>query len=212
MRTGRMHGWEKIVRGIKAGPDFGIHGTQYEKMRNILWENKQNKESGDKLLGGAQGHRFTVDQESRNVGDETFYTRLVASVGIALCYSKCYGDLDKGNYVFNNSPSILLGIDGERNGFFSENDNRRRGLFMAPWIHNGCSQIETFPIGHDFISNNDLVGLSLDKKECEEINSRWKEYSRGKILLGVDMVAQYLVQRECIERMIRKIYHEVRKY
>jgi len=214
MKTGRMHGWEKIVRGMKAGPDFGIHGATYENLQSILAENRRNKESGEPYLYDTFGHRFTINDKTKSIDDEEFYKCLVASVGSALCYSKCYGERliqPDGNIKFTDFPCLLIGIDVKGKCLLDAENTRFD--FMAPWIKKGNGEdIKSFDIGHDFYGGLEMAGLTLGQNETDKINDRWKDFSRGKQFLGGGLVAAFFAQRECIERMIRKIYCEMRKY
>ena len=73
--------WEKIVREIKAGPHFGIHGTRRENLSSIL----------ESQTSSVSCHYFVVGENEKKLPDNEFYERLGASLDWALKYSSGFG-------------------------------------------------------------------------------------------------------------------------
>lgn len=100
MQLPKIRNYKNIVKLLKKGPDFGIHGAKYKNLDAIFKENWV-----------IPGHYFAVDSEAKSFPDKEFYERLCASVQVAFAFSNPEGAMKNEYYTFKNPPCILLGID-----------------------------------------------------------------------------------------------------
>ena len=188
--------WEKIVRDIKAGPHFGIHGTRRENLSSIL----------ESQTSSVSCHYFVVGENEKKLPDNEFYERLGASLDWALKYSSGFGitgDMAK----FTGLPSILLGI--AKGDFWIFNNSHPDTSVYS--VYGGC---RTCPVEHDFYGIPELlrlVGVVIEEPEIKRINQKLKRYSDG---LGVALLKEisnaYFVQGEIIKSFIGKIHERLK--
>ena len=189
--------WEKIVRDIKAGPHFGIHGTRRENLSSIL----------ESQTSSVSCHYFVVGENEKKLPDNEFYERLLASLEVTLRFSS--GLKITGNMAeFTGLPSILLGI---AKGYFGRFNNSNPDTSVCSFYG---KKRKTFPVEHDFYGIPELlrlVGVVIEEPEIKRINQKLKRYSDG---LGVvqwkEISNAYFVQGEIIKSFIGKIHERLK--
>ena len=200
----RVKGYRNIVRTLKSGPNFGIHGTSHENLRDIL-------NSSDRAV---YAHYFGVDANARKIPDIEFYERLWASIDVALCHSSGYNGVIRDNRAeFHGDPCLLLGIeknlpDSAPLIINPEEDSAR---VTVMYVDRRGSPVKTFGLGHDFYYRGfvDLEGLTIEKADKRRINGKLMECYRGQDFarsVAPSMNLALTVRRELIMSMIRKIH------
>ncbi|MEK6848459.1 MAG: hypothetical protein AABX65_02405 [Nanoarchaeota archaeon] len=202
MKTGLMKNWEKIVRNLKAGPDFAIHGTRYQNLEGMLEQNRRG------LV--VYGHNFSVGKKEKRLPDNGFYNRLVASTGIAIGHStfskggmKTYNfDDTLGRYVFEEPIALIIGVADEKYKEFNVPEDKSIEGYV-PWLD---IVPDTFPIGHDFVNCNlTSCELYLDELDAisEKVNRDLIKIEKDKIIMGMSIVRAIICYRYITESMIR---------
>lgn len=197
----RVRNHDEVIRTLKQGPSFGIHGATFKNSWKIL-----NK--GSMRI---PCHYFAADEKQRELDDNEFYERLWASVERAIGYS-CNREI-KDNFLYQLKlsclPCTLLGVDKSNTGMINGTDDPESSRYGHKY--------RTFGIGHDFAKDIlDVHYLIIPGEEIETINKRLSRFCKnkeahGKKIYG-NMIFGYLIQRELVTRMINKIYNVMKRY
>jgi len=197
--------WREIVRTLKEGPDFGIHITDFWKMKKIIRDVDSNR------TGYARGHYFAVRGREKSWSDNYFYGSLWSSIDTASEFSFSYTPNDEvGQVSFTENPSLLLGIEENESGFLTTYFGNGNHPFWSRYGFN------TFPIGHDFILKPGVLrleGVTLGDKELDRISQRVIEYTermkKNSLPLGMNISRSLLVKREVTRGLIKKVKEKI---
>lgn len=194
MNRYREKNWREIVGDLKDGPNFGIHGTKYKNLINILVE-KQNF---------TYAHYFIVGEKQKSLPNEEFYEKLFGSLSVVCGHSFDCEFYDE-RVKFSSSPSILLGVEKEIATL-----HEKKGERSTPY---GKGRT-TFPVGHDFILDFvNLEGIVLGGLELENINKKFlKFHDKIKKDLYWKIPARYFVEKEVIKELIKRIHQRLISY
>lgn len=192
MDVKKVPNWRNLVRILKEGPDFGIHGTKFEKAQKILLD-------GDTWV---LAHYFCVGENQKKLPDVEFYEKLWASIGIAYHFSECM-DVNKKELTFIRNPCLVLGINRNEDRCSLED----RSL---PGASVYGSKGETFPIGHDFykFAGIEVKSIYIDDSGIGDIQRKLAQYSaKPKVYscLYPDISHAYFVEREIIGRFVKTL-------
>lgn len=204
MKTYKEKNWREIVRDLKAGPHFGIHGAKRENLLKMLELNNSY----------TMGHYFVVGEHEKSFPDSKFYDRLWASLDVVYPYS-CIYQLEEDRAIFTGLPSILLGVEeGNSHIILTENEPAQSPFNNTHYGKTGL----TFRVGHDFLvapGKLRLEGIMVDESELELINrklARHTERMEGKYgrYLGFRIEQAYFVEREIIRSLVKKIHKRLK--
>ena len=76
---------ERIIKTLKEGPDFGIHGTRVSNLAEIM--------RGYRCGRNVVGHYFGADERARALPDDEFYRRLKARLEMPFCVALLTWDI-----------------------------------------------------------------------------------------------------------------------
>ena len=196
----KVKNWHEIVRALKLGHDFGIHGARHENLAGII----EDSQKGMVVIG----HYFAVGEREKELNDNEFYQRLWASIDVALGFSTRY-DIKENKAVFDGLPSIVLGI---HNHIYSRGiiTNDSGNITISSYDDGNGNSMRAFPIRHDFIPELFSVRcLEIQESEIEKINSGLEKFCAKR---DFDTISKtYFVSRELIKRMVLKIYRELKQ-
>lgn len=177
----------QMIRALKEGPDFGIHGT-----RRSFWYGGPCESARERLLG----HYFSYEGDERAESEEVFASRLRASISCAMYFSApkqtSLYKIENGKAVFSSTPFLIMAVDSEDAGRIRGDTDRRFGTL---------DDRETFKVGHDPVYV-DLYPLSIRPPEIGIINAKLKEKTFD------NMARSYFVLEELTSRFIRKMFYE----
>jgi hypothetical protein len=196
----RLENFDEVVRILKQGPDFGLHGAEAKNIGAML-ENK-----GLNVMG----HYFSTKGE-KETDDETFYGKLAASVDTAMNQSASQNfifEIQGHNAIFLSWPCIILGVDGRRQGWIRPSQNE-------PITSDYGKARKTFGISHDMSTDLDFHVLVINGEELKDINKelgKFCEENRLTPTLYKGVPEAHFVQDNLVKRMIRKIYEVMKGY
>lgn len=194
----RVRNHDEVIRTLKQGPSFGIHGVTFKNSWKIL-----NKRSMH-----IPCHYFAADKKQRGLDDNEFYERLWASVERVIGYS-CSREIEENQVKFSSLPCTLLGVDKLNIGMINGTEDPESSRYGHKY--------RTFGIGHDFSKDIlDVHYLIISCKEIDTINKVLSKFCKdkeahGKKIYG-SMIFGYLIQRELVTKTINKIYNVMKRY
>jgi hypothetical protein len=193
----------KVVKALKLGPDFGIHGIMHKNLAGV----REDCRRGEIV----RGHYFAVGKLEKELPDNDFYRRLWASIDVALGYSN-HPDI-KGNEVgFEGLPALVLGIHSHVNSR-RINTYNSGDITLSSYCDENGDSLRAFPVGHDFIPELFSVScLEIQENEAEAINRKFRRFCEERDFgNSPGYYKDYFVSRELIKRMIRKIHRELKQ-
>lgn len=196
----RLENFDEVIRVLKQGPDFGLHGSEYKNIKEMLKNPGLN----------VRGHYFSTKGE-KETEDETFYGKLAASVDEAMKYSASQDfifEIQGHNAIFPSLPCIVLGVDSKRQGWIRKGEDE-------PITSDYGNARKTFGISHDMSTDLDFHVLVINGEELNEINGKLAEFCEEHNLtttLYHGVPEAHFVQDNLVKRMIRKIYEVMKGY
>lgn len=185
----KVRDWQKLVRSLKQGPSFGIHGTRFENLDDILSRHK---------ITGTVGHYYAVGDKQKALEDEAFYEILWASINSSLGFSGCFEDRKK-------NPCLLLGINQTKYSSLNDEHSRRSSHFGK--------FNTTFEVGHDFIRGWSVEPIVLYGEEKQVIDRIMETYSRITPELKWDRISNsYCYQKLVTSYAFKELCKVMREY
>ena len=196
--------WRRVVKTLKEGPDFGIHGLKEDNLEAIL---KNECPFGRGILGEyVPAHYFAVGKTVKKWTDEKFYNALWASFDIALRFSGKY--FSKNNQIIiSGRPCLLLGVAKPR---FRDSpflvDDRDTIMIYSSYSDKSRERIRAFPVGHDFNRQLfDLYGINMTDEELDMIGRKLRQFC-GNLDFPDDIASTYFILNQMIKGIIEKVY------
>lgn len=191
--------WKAMVRTLKQGPDFGIHGTEIGNLIGIM----HDAENGRNIIC----HYFAVGKEEKQMDDLDFYDTLWASINDAIGIS-CKYPIKGSKAVFSGEPCLILGLDYEKKGLiYGEGFG-----FSSRYSGEDGREVDTFKGGFGFVKGIQIKPIILGGRELAAVNkmlaAAYNEYTEGgtKIPSRMNCTLSYLAGQHLTTMALKKFY------
>jgi len=191
--------WKAIVRTLKWGPDFGIHGTEISNLMELM----DDAEKGCRMIC----HYYAVGKEEKEMDDRDFYDGLWTSINNAINIS-CKYSIEGSKAVFSGLPCLIFGIDAEKTGIMRGEENPRG----SGYYKEDGREAHTFKAGYCFAEEIQILPIVLFERELAKVNKMlaadYNRYTENgtKIPSRINGTMAYLAGQHLTTMALKKFY------